>query len=84
MSVLVRLPGIPGAIVVTPLMNGLRITDKPVQGFAAGVATHGIGTAPLAFHVDPLAGTFAGIAMGLDTLFPAILVPCCCNKCQAH
>ena len=73
-AVLVILTGILGAIVVTPLMNGLRITDKRARGFAAGLAAHGIGTAR-AFQVDPLAGTFAGIAMGLNALLTAVIVP---------
>ncbi len=73
-AVLVILTGIMGAIIVTPLLNGLRITDKRARGFAAGLAAHGIGTAR-AFQVDPLAGTFAGIAMGLNALLTAILVP---------
>ncbi|MDR3529559.1 MAG: LrgB family protein [Rhodopila sp.] len=73
-AVLVILTGILGAVVVTPLMNGLGITDKWARGFAAGLAAHGIGTAR-AFQVDPLAGTFAGIAMGLNALLTALLVP---------
>lgn len=73
-AVLVILTGIAGAVMVTPLMNRLRITDKRARGFAAGVAAHGIGTAR-AFQVDPLAGTFAGIAMGLNALLTAVLVP---------
>jgi predicted murein hydrolase (TIGR00659 family) len=73
-AVLVILTGILGAIVVTPLLNVLRITDKRARGFAAGLAAHGLGTAR-AFQVDPLAGTFAGIAMGLNALLTAILVP---------
>ena len=73
-AVLVILTGIIGAITVTPLLNALRISDKRARGFAAGLAAHGIGTAR-AFQVDPLAGTFAGIAMGLNALLTAILVP---------
>jgi predicted murein hydrolase (TIGR00659 family) len=73
-AVLVILTGIIGAVLVTPLLNRLRVTDKRARGFAAGVAAHGIGTAR-AFQVDPLAGTFAGIAMGLNALLTAILVP---------
>jgi predicted murein hydrolase (TIGR00659 family) len=73
-AVLVILTGIVGAIVVTPLMNRLRITDMRARGFAAGLAAHGIGTAR-AFQVDPLAGTFAGIAMGLNALLTAVIVP---------
>ncbi|WP_428484120.1 LrgB family protein [Rhodopila sp.] len=73
-AVLVILTGILGAIIITPLMNALHITDKRARGFAAGLAAHGIGTAR-AFQVDPLTGTFAGIAMGLNALLTAIIVP---------
>lgn len=73
-AVLVIVTGILGAIMVTPLMNLLRITDKRARGFAVGVAAHGIGTAR-AFQVDPLSGTFAGIAMGLNALLTAIVLP---------
>jgi putative effector of murein hydrolase len=73
-AVLVILTGILGAIVVTPLMNGLRIKDFRARGFAAGLASHGIGTAR-AFQVSPVAGTFAGIAMALNALVTAVIVP---------
>jgi predicted murein hydrolase (TIGR00659 family) len=71
---LVIVTGIIGAVLVTPLMNALRITDYRARGFAVGVAAHGIGTAR-AFQVDPVAGTFAGIALGLNGLLTAIIVP---------
>ncbi|MGC2856722.1 LrgB family protein [Novispirillum sp. DQ9] len=79
-AALVILTGIVGAMVATPLLNALGLSDKPdggdwaARGFAVGVAAHGIGTAR-AFQVHPLAGTFAGIAMGLNGLVTAILVP---------
>jgi predicted murein hydrolase (TIGR00659 family) len=73
-AVLTILTGISGAIIVTPLMNTLRLKNYAARGFAAGLASHGIGTAR-AFQVDPLAGTFAGIALGLNGLLTAILVP---------
>jgi predicted murein hydrolase (TIGR00659 family) len=73
-AVLVIMTGITGAIVVTPLMNILRLKNYAARGFAAGLVSHGIGTAR-AFHVNPLAGTFAGIALGLNGLLTAILVP---------
>jgi predicted murein hydrolase (TIGR00659 family) len=66
--------GILGAIIVTPLLNLLGFTDWRARGFAAGTASHGIGTAR-AFQVHPVAGTFAGIAMGLNGLVTALLVP---------
>ncbi len=73
-AVLVILTGILGAVIVTPLMNLLRIQDYAALGFAVGLASHGIGTAR-AFTVDPVAGTFAGIAMGLNAVATALLVP---------
>ncbi|CAN5360720.1 LrgB family protein [soil metagenome] len=68
------LTGIMGAIVVTPTMNRLGITDFRARGFAVGLASHGIGTAR-AFQVDEVAGVFAGIAMGLNALVTSLLVP---------
>jgi predicted murein hydrolase (TIGR00659 family) len=73
-AVAVILTGITGAIVVTPLMNRMHISDFRARGFAAGIAAHGIGTAR-AFQVDPVAGVFAGIAMSLNALVTSLLVP---------
>ena len=72
-AALVIITGVIGAIIVTPLMNALRIEDYAARGFSAGLASHGIGTAR-AFTVNPVAGVFAGIAMGLNAVVtPAIL-----------
>ena len=73
-AVLVIATGLIGAVMVTPLMNAVGIRDYAARGFAVGLASHGIGTAR-AFSVDPVAGTFAGIAMGLNALLSAVLVP---------
>ena len=73
-AVLVIATGLIGAVMVTPLMNALGIRDYAARGIAVGLASHGIGTAR-AFTVDPVAGTFAGIAMGLNALLSAVLVP---------
>ena len=73
-AALVILTGVIGAIVVTPMINALRIRDYAARGFAAGLASHGIGAAR-AFTVDPLAGAFAGIAMGLNAVATPIMVP---------
>lgn len=73
-AVLVISTGIAGAMVVTPLMNALKIRDYAARGFAVGIASHGIGTAR-AFQIDPIAGTFAGIAMALNGALTAILMP---------
>ena len=73
-AALVIATGILGAVIVTPLMNALKIRDYAARGFAAGLASHGIGTAR-AFSVDPVAGAFAGIAMGLNAVVTPALVP---------
>ncbi|WP_321502989.1 LrgB family protein [Breoghania sp.] len=73
-AVLVVTTGIFGAIAVTPLMNVLKITDPAARGFAVGLASHGMGTAR-AFQANVLAGSFAGLAMGLNGLMTALLVP---------
>jgi len=73
-AVLVAITGVFGAVIVTSLMNAMRMRDYAARGFAAGVAAHGLGTAR-AFAVDPLAGTFAGIAMGLNAVMSSLLVP---------
>ena len=73
-AVLVILTGIIGAMTATPLLNLLGLKDFAARGFAIGVASHGIGTAR-AFQVSELAGAFAGIAMGLNALATAVIVP---------
>lgn len=73
-AVLVVITGVLGAVIVTPLMNAMGLRDYAARGFAAGVVAHGIGAAR-AFSVDPLAGTMAGIAMGLNAVLSSLLVP---------
>jgi predicted murein hydrolase (TIGR00659 family) len=73
-AILIMITGVSGSIMVTPLMNALRMKDWRARGFAVGLASHGIGTAR-AFQVNSLAGTFAGIAMGLNALVTALLLP---------
>jgi predicted murein hydrolase (TIGR00659 family) len=73
-AVAVVITGIMGAIIVSPLMNRIGITDFRARGFAVGIAAHGIGTAR-AFQVDTVAGVFAGIAMGLNALVTSLFVP---------
>ena len=73
-AVFVILTGVFGAVVVTPLMNVMGIRDFAARGFAAGLSAHGIGAAR-AFQVDPLAGAFAGIALGLNGAVTALVTP---------
>lgn len=73
-AVFVIVTGLFGAIIVTPLMNLLRIRDWRARGFAVGVAAHGIGTAR-AFQVNETAGAYAGIGMALNALLTSLIVP---------
>ena len=52
----------------------LRVWDWRARGLSTGVASHGIGTAR-AMQVNEVAGAFAGLAMGLNALATAILLP---------
>lgn len=73
-AVLVILTGVVGAMLGPPLLTLLRIRDWRARGLAIGVAAHGIGTAR-AMQVNEVAGAFSGLAMGLNALATAILLP---------
>lgn len=73
-AVMVLLTGISGAVMATWTLNALRIRDWRVRGFATGLAAHGIGTAR-ALAVSDVAGAFASLAMGLNGLATAVLLP---------
>jgi len=73
-AVLVILTGITGAVFGPMVLNLARIKDWRARGLALGVASHGIGTAR-ALQVNAVAGAFAGLAMGLNGLATAILIP---------
>ena len=70
----VILTGIIGAICGSELLKLFRITDSRATGLAMGVASHGIGTAR-ALQINEVAGAFSGLAMGLNALATAILIP---------
>jgi len=73
-AVLVITTGILGAMIGPQLMTLLGITDWAARGLALGTASHGIGTAR-AMQVNEVAGAFSGLAMGLNALATAILLP---------
>ena len=73
-AVVVILTGVLGAVLARPLLDGLGVRDREARGLALGVACHGLGTAA-AFEEGPEAGTLAGLAMGLNGLLTALLVP---------
>lgn len=73
-AVLVILTGILGAMLGTYTMNLLGVRNWAARGFAMGTASHGLGTAR-ALQVNETAGAFAGLAMGLNALATALILP---------
>jgi putative effector of murein hydrolase len=63
-----------GAITITSLARVLRIRDSAAIGFAVGLGAHSVGTAR-AFQIDAVAGTFAGIALCLNAILTALVMP---------
>jgi predicted murein hydrolase (TIGR00659 family) len=73
-AVLVIVTGILGATCARYIYQALHINDEAVRGFAMGIASHGIGTAR-AFQESEQMGAFAALAMGLNGLVTAVLLP---------
>ncbi|NMG44297.1 LrgB family protein [Aromatoleum toluvorans] len=73
-AVLVMSTGILGAVCARYIYRILHVDDYAVRGFAVGLASHGIGTAR-AFQVNEQAGAFAALAMGLNGLLTALMLP---------
>jgi predicted murein hydrolase (TIGR00659 family) len=73
-AVFVILTGIVGAVFTAFIMKWGKIHDHRAMGFALGLAAHGLGTAR-AFQISQTAGAFAGIAIGLNGLMTAFILP---------
>ena len=73
-AMLVLLTGITGAMLGPALLHLLCVRDSRAKGLALGAASHGIGTAR-AVQIDETAGAFSGIAMGLNGLLTAAMLP---------
>lgn len=73
-AVLVITTGIFGAIFGQMLLKALKVTDSAAVGLAIGTASHGIGTAR-ALQINEEAGAFSSLAMGLNAIATALLLP---------
>ena len=73
-AVAVAITGIAGAIAAGPVMRLLRVHDPVVRGFASGLTAHAIGMAR-ELPINPTAGAFAALAMGLNGILTTVLVP---------
>lgn len=73
-AVLLILTGVLGAMLGPLVLSALGIRDWAARGVAMGTSSHGIGTAR-ALQESELAGAFSGLAMGLNALATAVLLP---------
>ncbi|WP_226989181.1 LrgB family protein [Desulfuromonas sp. TF] len=73
-AALVVLTGCLGAICGPEFCRLIGIRDPASVGLAVGTAAHGIGTARM-LEVDRLGGAIAGLAIGLNGLITAFLLP---------
>lgn len=73
-AVMVIATGVLGATIAGGVFKVARIRDPRARGFALGLTSHGIGTAR-AFQMNELSGAFSALAMGLNALATALLLP---------
>lgn len=73
-AVAVAITGIVGTIMARPLLHRLGLHDPAVHGFAVGMTAHAIGTARELQRNDT-SGAFAALAMGLNGVATALLMP---------
>jgi predicted murein hydrolase (TIGR00659 family) len=73
-AVFAVLTGLAGAVSGKYLFDALRIAPMQARGFALGTASHGIGAAR-ALQVHPDAGAYAGLALGVQVVLAALLLP---------
>jgi predicted murein hydrolase (TIGR00659 family) len=70
----VLVTGILGAIGGGHLFRWLGVQDEATQGFALGLASHGVGTTR-ALHISHKAGAFSGLGMSLNGIFTSVCLP---------
>lgn len=82
-AVFVLLTGLFASLIAYPLLRAFGFRDWRAIGLAAGVAGHGLATAEM-FRHSPVAGAFGGLAIGLNGLVTALLVPLLVHFFLAH
>ena len=73
-AIFVLITGLTAILLVGPAMRLARVADWRAQGLAAGTAGHGLATARMLL-LSETAGAFGGLAIGLNGVITAILVP---------
>ncbi len=73
-AVFAVLTGLVGAVTGKVLFDFARIRAPAQRGFAMGTASHGLGAAR-AMQVHPEAGAYAALALGVQVVLAALLMP---------
>ena len=82
-AVFAVLTGLVGAVTAKSLFDAARVRQPGVRGFALGTASHGIGAAR-AMQVHPDADAYAALALGLQAVLAALLMPAVARLLAAH
>lgn len=73
-AVFVIITGMFGTLICGPLFKAARVKDWQAQGLAAGTAAHGIATSHM-IRLNETAGAFGGLAIGLNGVITALVLP---------
>ena len=73
-AVFVLLTGLSAVVMGPTLLRLVHVLDWRARGLAAGTAGHGLATARILL-LDETAGAFGGLAIGLNGIITAVLVP---------
>ena len=73
-AVAVVITGVVGTVISHPLLRLLKVTDPAARGYAIGLTAHAIGMAR-ELQVNQVSGSFAALAMGLNGILTALLIP---------
>ncbi|WP_323745912.1 LrgB family protein [Diaphorobacter caeni] len=73
-AVAVVITGVVGTVISHPLLRLLKVTDPAARGFSIGLTAHAIGMAR-ELQVNQVSGSFAALAMGLNGILTALLIP---------
>lgn len=73
-AVLVITTGLLGNAFAPELLDIFRVRDRIARGLSTGVSSHGLGTARIITE-DELAGAVSGLAMALNGVFTALVLP---------
>jgi len=73
-AVFVLITGLTASLLAGPALRLVRVSDWRSRGLAAGTAGHGLATARMLL-LSETAGAFGGLAIGVNGVITAVLVP---------